>query len=345
MSHLPRSAFAIPLLAMLAACATSGAPPQHSPAIGRLTTFDASFQDVVAADAHIEKIAEGFIWSEGPAWIRAGGYLLFTDVPENTLYRWSERDGLSVFLKPSGYSGPELDTLREPGANGLHPEPEGSVLMADSGTRVVARLDLATKRKTTIASHYGGRRFNSPNDVVRHRSGAVFFTDPPYGLKDLNDSPVKELRFNGVYRVDPDGTVHLLDDGLSFPNGIALSPDERTLYVSNSDPARPVWMAYSLDARGAVLKKRVFADASDLVGDANPGLPDGMAVSSDGRIFATGPGGVIVFDADGKRLGRIETGTAISNCAFGDDGRTLYMSSHAMIARIRVKTPGLGFPR
>jgi gluconolactonase len=180
---------------------------------------------------------------------------------------------------------------------------------------------------------------------VRRSDGAVFFTDPPYGLKDLNDSPVKELKFNGVYRVDPDGTVHLLDDGLSFPNGIALSPDERTLYVSNSDPARPVWMAYALDARGAALDKRVFADASDLVGEANPGLPDGMAVSGDGRIFATGPGGVLVFDADGKRLGRIETGTAISNCAFGDDGRTLYMSSHSFIARIRVKAIGLGFPR
>jgi len=344
MSHLPRSAFAIPLLAMLAACATAEAPPQRS-AIGRLTTFDPSFQDVVATDARIEKIAEGFTWSEGPAWIGAGGYVLFTDVPENTLYRWSERDGLSVFLTPSGYDCPDLGTLREPGANGLFAEPSGTVLLADSGTRIVARLDLATKRKTAVASRYGGRRFNSPNDVVRRSDGAVFFTDPPYGLKDLDESPVKELKFNGVYRVDPDGTVHLLDDGLSFPNGIALSPDERTLYVSNSDPARPVWMAYSLDARGAVLDKRVFADASDLVGEASPGLPDGMAVSGDGRIFATGPGGVLVFDADGKRLGRIETGTAVSNCAFGDDGRTLYMSSHTFLARIRVQATGLGFPR
>jgi gluconolactonase len=345
MSHLLRTTCAIPLLAMLVACATSEAPPQRSPVIGRTTAFDTSFHDVVAADARIEKIAEGFTWSEGPAWIRNGAYLLFTDVPENTLYRWSERDGLSVFLKPSGYDGPDLDTLREPGANGLFAEPSGTVLLADSGTRIVARLDPATKRKTALASSYDGRRFNSPNDVVRRSDGAVFFTDPPYGLKDLNDSPVKELKFNGVYRVDSDGTVHLLDDGLRFPNGIALSPDERTLYVSNSDPARPVWMAYSLDARGAVLDKRVFADASDLVGEASPGLPDGMAVSSDGRIFATGPGGVLVFDADGKRLGRIETGTAVANCAFGDDGRTLYMSSHTFLARIRVKATGLGFPR
>jgi gluconolactonase len=345
MIRLPRPAFAIPLLSLLVACATAGAPPQRPPAFGHLTAFDASFHDVVAADAGIEKIAEGFTWAEGPAWISSGRYLLFTDVPENTLYRWSERDGLSVLLKPSGYGGADLDTLREPGANGLYAEPEGTVLLADSGTRIVARLEPGTKRKTPIASNYGGRRFNSPNDVVRRSDGVLFFTDPPYGLKGLDDSPVKELDFNGVYRVDTDGTVHLLDDGLSFPNGIALSPDERTLYVSNSDQARPLWMAYSLDDRGAVLDKRVFADASDLVGESSPGLPDGMAVAGDGRIFATGPGGVLVFDADGKRLGRIETGAAVSNCAFGDDGRTLYMSSHTFVARIRVKTIGLGFPR
>lgn len=336
---------AIALASMLGACSTAKPPGRHQSTLGHLTAFDASFHDVVAPDASIEKIAEGFTWSEGPAWISSGRYLLFTDVPENTLYRWSEGDGLSVFLKPSGYSGPDLDALREPGANGLYPEPGGSVLLADSGTRIVARLDLATRRKTTVASGFGGRRFNSPNDIVRRRDGVLFFTDPPYGLKGLDDSPRKELEFNGVYRVDPDGTVDLLDDDLSFPNGIALSPDERTLYVSNSDPARPVWMAYSLDARGAVLDKRVFADASDLVGEASPGLPDGIAVSGDGWIFATGPGGVIVFDPDGKRLGRIETGTAISNCAFGDDGHTLYMSSHGFIARVLLKTVGLGFPR
>lgn len=342
MNRLPRSTFAILLITMWTGCAAATDTPTL-PTVGRLTAFDESFHDVVAADARIERIAEGFTWAEGPAWIDAGNYLLFTDVPENTLYRWSEQDGLSVFLKPSGYDGPDLGTLREPGANGLFPEPAGTVLLADSGTRIVARLDPATKLRTPVATAFDGHRFNSPNDVVRRSDGTVFFTDPPYGLKDLNSSPVKELDFNGVYRVDADGTVHLLDDGLGFPNGIALSPDERTLYVSNSDPARPVWMAYSLDAQGAVLDKRVFADASDLLGEGVPGLPDGMAVSSDGRLFATGPGGVLVFDADGKRLGRIETGSAVSNVAFGDDGGTLYMSSHSFVARIPVSATGLGF--
>lgn len=342
MRTLPRLLLAVSFLA-LAACAEADTPAAPAAALGRLTTFDPAFRDAVAPDARIEKLAEGFTWSEGPAWVRKGGYLLFTDVPENKLYRWSQRDGLSVFLSPSGYTGPELDTLREPGANGLYPEPDGGVLLADSGSRSLARLDPATKRKTVLASRFQGKRFNSPNDVVRRRDGVAFFTDPPYGLKDGNESKAKQLPFNGVYRLDGDGSVHLLDDSLTYPNGIALSPDERTLYVSNSDPARPIWMAYTLDAKGEVVSRRVFADATDLAGKDVPGLPDGMAVASDGRLFATGPGGVIVFGLDGKRLGRIETGGAISNCAFGDDGHSLYMTSGAFLARVRVLATGLGF--
>ncbi|MCL1528080.1 SMP-30/gluconolactonase/LRE family protein [Xanthomonas nasturtii] len=341
----PYLLLAVPLLAVLAACTKQTPPTPRFPAIGQLQTFDRSFGAVVASDARIEKLTEGFTWSEGPAWVRNGGYLLFTDVPENKLYRWSEEAGLSVLLSPSGYTGPELPTLREAGANGLYAEPDGSVLLADSGTRILARLDPVTRKKTPLATAFEGHRFNSPNDVVRRNDGVVFFTDPPYGLKDLDQSPVKELRFNGVYRLDTDGSVHLLDDSLSFPNGIALSPDARTLYVSNSDPKRPIWMAYTLDAQGAVTGKRVFADASDLMAKDVPGLPDGMAVAVDGTLFATGPGGVIVFDAAGKRLGRIATGEAVSNCAFGNDGHTLYMTSHAMLTRVRVKSLGLQFVR
>ncbi|KGK58823.1 gluconolactonase [Xanthomonas arboricola] len=341
----PYLLLAVPLLAIVAACARKDPPPPRFPAIGHVDTFDRSFADVVASDARIEKLTEGFTWSEGPAWVRDGGYLLFTDVPENKLYRWSEQAGLSVLLSPSGYTGPEQATLREAGANGLYAEPSGTVLLADSGTRIVARLDPVTRKKTPLATRFEGKRFNSPNDVVRRSDGVVFFTDPPYGLKDLNNSPVKQLRFNGVYRLDTDGSVHLLDDSLSFPNGIALSPDERTLYVSNSDPERPIWMAYALDTQGAVTGKRVFADASDLVAKDAPGLPDGMAVSADGHLFATGPGGVIVFNPAGQRLGRIETGEAVSNCAFGNDGHTLYMTSHAMLARVRVKALGLQFAK
>lgn len=324
------------LLLASAACMTTEAatPP------GQIERLDPALDAIVPADARIEKLAEGFVWSEGPVWIASGQYLLFTDVPGNTMYRWSQRDGLSVFLKPSGYDGAETGIFREPGANGLFPDREGAILMADHGNRMVARLDLATKRKTPLATRFENKRFNSPNDVTRRSDGTLFFTDPPYGLEGLNESKVKELAFNGVYRLDPDGSVHLIDREMTFPNGLALSPDERTLYVANSDPKRPIWMAYSLNERGEVLSKRIFSDSSALMGPDAPGLPDGMRVTPDGTIFATGPGGVLVYAPDGKLLGRIRTGTAIANCAFGDDGRSLYMTSHRFLARVRLKIQG-----
>lgn len=332
-----------------AACAPTEqkqkAPESKFTAVGRIVQWDPALEEIVQSTATIEKLADGFTWSEGPAWISSGNYLLFTDVPENTMYRWSESEGLSVFLKPSGYDGPPLDVLREPGANGLFAESADTVLLADSGTRIIARMDLASKQKTPLATTVNGLRFNSPNDVIRRTDGVVFFTDPPYGLKDGNASPAKEIKYNGVYRIDTDGAVHLVDDSLSFPNGIELSPDERTLYVANSDPERPIWMAYSLNERGEVTDKRVFADASDLMSSEARGLPDGLSIGVGGHLFATGPGGVLIFAPDGKRLGRIETGSAIANCAFGDDGRTLYMTSHNFIARVKVQTTGVGFPR
>ena len=310
------------------------------PPLGSIERLDPAFDAIMPPDWRIEKLAAGFIWSEGPVWIASGQYLLFTDVPGNTLYRWSERDGLSVFLEPSGYEGPDTSAFREPGANGLFPDGEGTILLADHGNRMVARLDLATKRKTPLATRFDGKRFNSPNDVIRRSDGVIFFTDPPYGLAGLNDSKLKELDFNGVYRIDLDGSVHLLDREMTFPNGLSLAPDERTLYVANSDRKQPVWMAFALNERGEALGKRVFADSSDLMGTDSPGVPDGLRVTPDGTIFATAPGGVLVMNPDGKRLGRIRTGTPIANCAFGDDGRTLYMTSQHFLARIRLNIVG-----
>lgn len=334
----------IALLGAASGCMPAAVEAPSYANVGRITAYDASFHAIVAPDARIERIAEGFEWAEGPLWMRdGGGYLLFNDVPGNTLHRWSQRDGQSVFLKPSGYQGSDTSGLREAGANGMEAEPGGTVLFADSGTRVIARLDPATKRRTTVAATYRGKRFNSPNDVVRRSNGAVFFTDPPYGLKGIDESPLKEQPFNGVYRVDPDGSVHVIDDRLRFPNGVALSPDERTLYVASSDREHPVWVAYRLDARGDVLDRRILADASDLIAAGNEGAPDGLAVSAEGHLFASAPGGLLVMDADGRRLGLIQTGARVSNCAFGDDGRTLYLTSHTFVARVRVKATGLGF--
>ncbi|UNK48754.1 SMP-30/gluconolactonase/LRE family protein [Lysobacter sp. S4-A87] len=345
--HVLQSALVATLLAAATACAPAVDPAAtHAyPTVGRITVYDDALRAIVAPDARIERIAEGFTWSEGPLWMQDGHYLLFNDVPGNTMYRWSSRDGLAVFLKPSGYGGAELDGLREAGANGLDVEPAGTVLLADSGSRLIARLDPATKQKTTLAATYQGKRLNSPNDVIRHRNGSVYFTDPPYGLKGIDESPLKEQPVNGVYRLDRDGSVHLIEGGLRFPNGVALSPDEHTLYVANSDEKHPVWMAYRLDDRGDVLDRRVLADASDLVAAGASGAPDGLCLSSDGHLFASAPGGLLVMDANCKRLGLIETGSRVSNCAFGDDGHTLYLTSHSFVARVRVAVTGLGFQR
>jgi sugar lactone lactonase YvrE/GH35 family endo-1,4-beta-xylanase len=325
------------------AAALTAQSTRDAATMGRIERLDPALDAILPADAKVEKVAEGFTWAEGPVWISQGNYLLFTDVPANTMHRWSASAGVSIFLKPSGYEGTDLTPFREAGANGLAPDRTGSILLADSGNRVVSRLSLASKQKTPLAATFSGRRFNSPNDLVRRADGAIYFTDPPYGLKGLNESPLKELRFNGVFRLDPDGEVALIDDQLTFPNGIALSPDERTLYVSNSDPSRPVWIAYTLNATGDALSRRVFADASDLVGKDAPGLPDGLAIAADGNLFATAPGGVLIMTPDGRRIGLIATGAPISNCAFGDDGRTLYMTSKNMLARIRLSTRGVGF--
>jgi gluconolactonase len=322
----------------LAVCAV--APVLAAETVGKVTRYSPALDSIIAPDAKIEKLADGFTWSEGPVWIPDGRYLLFTDVPANVMYRWSEKDGVTPFLKPSGFQGDDPKGLREPGANGLFPDIPGWVLVANAGNRTVDRLRLATKGKMPIAYSYNGKKLNSPNDVTRKQDGTLFFTDPPYSLEGLDASPLKELSFNGVYRIDPGGKPVVIDDTLSFPNGLGLSPDERTLYVANSDPKRPIWMAYTLDAKGNVTGKRVFADASDLMGAGVNGLPDGMKVSAQGDLYASAPGGVLIMSPDGKRLGRIETGTATSNCAFGEDGRTLYLTSNHFLARIRLLVQG-----
>ncbi|HTU13031.1 MAG TPA: SMP-30/gluconolactonase/LRE family protein [Allosphingosinicella sp.] len=318
-------------------------PPAPYPMIGGIERLSPRFDALVDRAAPIQRLGEGYRWAEGPVWVRRGNYLLFSDVPANRMYRWSE-EGVSVFLDPSGLAGPVPATLREAGSNGLIPGPGNTIFMADSGSRAIAWLDLATRRKTMLATTYRGRRFNSPNDLVLARDGAIYFTDPPYGLAGLNDSPLKEQPVNGVYRLAPDGRVTLIDGALSFPNGIILSPDGRTLYVANSDPRRAIWMAYRLDARGNVASRRVLADVTSEVARERPGLPDGMAIDARGNLFATAPGGILVMAPDGTRLGRIATGQPIANCTFGGaDGRTLFMTSNNLIARLRTRTRGLGY--
>jgi gluconolactonase len=312
--------------------------------VGRVEPHSPLLDTLIDRETPVEELADGFLWTEGPVWIAERDCLLFSDVPANRMYRWSEREGTTLYLAPSGFEGTDPSLFREPGSNGLIRGSGATILVADHGNRAIASLDLETRTKTFLATSYDGKKFNSPNDLVRASNGSIYFTDPPYGLEGLNASPIKELPFNGVFRLDPDGTVILLERGLSYPNGILLSPDERTLYVANSDPARAIIMAYTLDHNGGLAARRIFKDFTPFVCDQKPGLPDGMAIDGQGNLFSTGPGGISVLTPDGALLGVISTGTAIANCAFGDkDGRTLYIAAHHRIARLRTRTVGLGF--
>jgi gluconolactonase len=315
-----------------------GKPVAVKPAIvGRILSLDPRFDNLIGSEAKIEKLAEGFEWSEGPVWIRSGDYLLFSDVPRNTVYRWKEGEGLAEFLKPSGYTGPKLRG-GEPGSNGLTVDPEGRLVLCQHGDRQVARLT-EDKKFVPIAKHYQWRRFNSPNDAVYKANGDLYFTDPPYGLEKLNDDPAKEILFSGVYRVRGD-QVHLLTDELTFPNGLAFSPDERILYVAVSDPKRPVIMAYDVNAEGSLSAGRVFFDATSLQTGNRKGLPDGLKVDRSGNLFATGPGGVLLIAPDGSHLGTLETGEATANCAWGDDGSVLYITADMFLCRVKTRTRG-----
>jgi gluconolactonase len=309
----------------------------------RIDRWDAAMDAIVPADWKIEKLAEGFGWAEGPIWIREGNYLLFTDVPGNKMWKWSEKGGLEKFLDPSGAANPDPAIWREAGANGLAIRDSKSILLADTGNRMIQRLDLKSKKKKPVAVKFEGKRLSSPNDVTRMKSGVLFFTDPPYGFKKFDEAPEKEISFNGVYRMGKDGKVSVVEKELHRPNGVALSPDETTLYVTQSEPTRAIIMAYSLDGSGKVTGKKLFHDFTDLVGPGAPGLPDGLTVAADGTIFTTGPGGVLVLSKDGKRLGRISDGKATANCKFGEDGKTLFLTSHNMLARIRLNIVGAGF--
>lgn len=317
------------------------------PTVGSVESLDPAFEKLVDKDAKLEKLANGFKWAEGPIWVKKGAYLLFTDVPNDTIYKWKDGEGVSVFMRPAGYHGDRTD-IREPGANGLTLDAKGRLLMCQHGDRRVARLDdwkQPNGAQTALAERYDGKRLNSPNDLVVHRSGDVFFTDPPYGLPTQSETDKeKELAFQGVYRVDGKGKVTLLSDVLERPNGIAFSPDQKTLYVANSHGPRPIWMAFPVKPDRSLGEGRVLFDATELVKrTGRKGGNDGIAVDKSGNLFATGPGGVLVFSPDGKHLGTILTGVPTANCKFGEDGRTLFITANDMLLRVRTKTRGLGF--
>lgn len=309
---------------------------------GEIRRFDPRLDVIVPPDAKMEKLAEGFEWSEGPVWVKDGGYLLFSDIPRNSVMKWKDGEGISVFLKPAGYTGPADAASGEPGSNGLLIDQEGRLVLCEHGDRRIARLEKDGK-KTTLADKYDGKRFNSPNDAVFKANGDLYITDPPYGLPKQADDPSRELNFCGVYRVATDGKVTLLTDRHTRPNGIAFSPDQKILYVAQSDSEAPTITAYDVKADGAIdaSKGRVIFDASKA--GKEPGGMDGMKVDARGNIFATGPGGVWIIAPDGTPLGLLATGQATANCNFGDDGSTLYITADMYLLRVKLTTKGQGF--
>ncbi len=313
------------------------------PTFGSIERLDPALDAIIAPDAKLEKVAEGFDWSEGPIWIKKGGFLLFSDIPPNNIFKWTPGKGVTLFMHPAGYHGDRAD-MKEPGTNGLTLDKKGDLVMCQHGNRRIARLASWAEpngKQLPVADKYDGKRFNSPNDLVFHPSGALYFTDPPYGLAKNVDDPEKELPFQGVYRLDAKGKVTLLYDKLERPNGLAFSPDGKTLYVANSHPPRQIWLAFDVQKDGTLKNDRVFADVTALSQKSKlKGLPDGMKVDKKGNLFATGPGGVLIFSPQGKHLGTILTGEATANCAFGDDGSTLYITADMYLARIKIQTKG-----
>ncbi|KQM64981.1 gluconolactonase [Sphingomonas sp. Leaf17] len=305
--------------------------------VAGIERLDPALDAIVAADARVEILTTGYRWAEGPVWNPADKSLLFSDVPANIAYRWSAKTGARPYLSPSGLRGPVPAGIREGGSNGLALDGQGRLVIADSGTRAITRVDLKTRKRTILIDRFEGKRFNSPNDLAIARSGAIYFTDPPYGLADGDMSPLREMAFNGVYRRDADGTVVAIDRSHHRPNGVALSPYERTLYVALSDEARPEVLAYALDARGMPTGVRRFRDMRPQLAAGRPGLPDGIKTDARGTVFATGPGGVHVCSPDGRLLGIIGTGLAVANCCIGEGGRSLFLTSSDRIARVRLR--------
>jgi len=299
-----------------------------------IVALDPEFHKLVPASAAIDKLGGGMRFTEGPVWVK--DHLLFTDIPANAILRWAPGRGVSRFRQPVFPDA--YDDGRFVGANGLTLDKEGRLVSCEHGNRRVARTEKDGKI-TVLADKYEGKRLNSPNDGVFHSTGEFYFTDPPYGFAKLDDDPAKELKFNGLYRLKTDGQVELLYRDLTKPNGIAFSPDQKKLWVANSDQAKKIWMIFDIGADGRPTNGKVFYDVTK---ETAQGSPDGLKVDKQGHLWATGPGGIWVFSPAGKLLGKIQPPEIPANCAFGDaDGRTLYMTARTGLYRVRTNVEGI----
>jgi gluconolactonase len=329
------------LAALLCCGVTLNTPAADSP-YARLESLDKRFDALVPPDTKFERIADDLMWSEGPLWDAKHKTLLFSDIPRNVVMQWNADSGVSRFLERSGYTGAAEFTGKEPGSNGLTFDLQGRLTLCQHGDRRVARRE-PDGSMVALAASFEGKRLNSPNDLVFDPHGALYFTDPPYGLPGTFKDPTKELPFQGVYRVAPGGAIRLLTEELEAPNGLAFSPDYKTLYVANSQKNPAIWKAYPVLPDGSLGPGRVFADATKLHKEGD-GVPDGLKVDQHGNVWATGPGGVLVYTPDGKLLGRILTGVPTANVAWGEDGSTLFITANHRVLRLRTKTRGMPLP-
>jgi len=326
---------------------TSAQDSTNFPHLGEVIRLDPALGDLLAEDSPITVLSSGFLWAEGPVWVPEkahpfGGYILFSDIPNNRVVRWDEGVGAKTWLQPAGYTG-VADYGAEPGSNGLILDEKGQLISCEHGDR---RLSVLTAKggKRTLVDNYEGKRLNSPNDACLGPDGnTIYFTDPPYGLPNRWEDPLRELDFCGVYRLAADGTLTLLTKTITRPNGLAFSPDFKTLYVAQSDPEAATWTAFPVKGDGTLGEGRLFYDATAAVKEGLPGLPDGMKVDEKGNLWATGPGGIYIFSPEAKLLGRISTGERTANCTWGNDGTVLYLTADMYLCRIQTKTKGAGW--
>ncbi len=304
----------------------------------KVERLDAGLDVIIDKNPGIKIIASGFIWSEGPLWLAGQKTLLFSDVPNNIIYSWSEKGGLSKYLTPSGYTGTK-PREGEKGSNGLALSADGRLLICQHGNRAVAVMNSSLSNPipaySILADNFDGKKLNSPNDLVLRSNGDIYFTDPPYGLPGLDKDSAKEIPFNGVYKISKGKTV-LLVDTISKPNGIAFLPNHKTFIVANSDAQKPIWYAFDIDDHDSVYNARIFYDATKEF-KLEGGGPDGLKVDRNGNVFATGPGGIWIFNRTGKVLGKIKIKGAVSNCALADDEKTLFVTNGMNVLRIKLR--------
>lgn len=326
----------------------SAAP--NFPHIGQIERHDPALDALIDSDAPIEVLASGFEWSEGPAWDQANQQILFSDVPTNRIYAWSEKAGLSVYMEPSGYTG-VTPRSNGKGSNGLTFDLQGRLLLCEHGDRRVAAM-APGEGKFTVTDHVDGKRFNSPNDLAIDSHGNIFFTDPIYGLPGGRDDPRRELDFCGVFVHDAStGKTRVVIDDLPMPNGVTISPDEKTLYVAQSDRDMPVIMAYPLNRALTVGPGRLLFDCRPLGADLRKNRPDwpvqnpdGIKTDAHGNIWFGGPGGIVIISPEGTHLGTISNGERMANLTWGGpDGDVLYITSDMYLARVQTKVVGRSF--